>query len=349
MGKLFNLKEWLTVRDAAKHLSNICAEEISEADVLRLALDGHLKLALNFVNNARARRGRPIPLTMSEVVHAIASRQYPDEFRWHFGDGALVKASDHYANLAEHQAKMDEAHPIGIPIAEGKRYLVLESKMRVLKGIWDLTMLGAERDEIEFYYHHLTGGPPVTRRTSRDGVLVESEDGKYICQLLVDREYSKYQAGSMAHGAAINEQIASGKVTGAQAENLLNEYKAQRSDFVERRKENQGWEKEFNNFVPAWKIPRDSVLVVRTSALRKFEQSISAEDQMRDKPLTTRERNGLLTVIAALCDYSDIKPSEHGAAARISRLTDDIGAPLGAAAIKKYLDDIPQALESKRK
>lgn|GEM_PF-487871 len=55
--KLFKLKEWLTVPEAARHLSNLFGEAVSEADVLRLALDGHLKLSVNFVNHAKAKRG----------------------------------------------------------------------------------------------------------------------------------------------------------------------------------------------------------------------------------------------------------------------------------------------------
>lgn len=55
--KLFKLKEWLTVPEAAKYLSLIFGEDVSEAEVLRLCLDGHLKLSVNFVNHAEAKRG----------------------------------------------------------------------------------------------------------------------------------------------------------------------------------------------------------------------------------------------------------------------------------------------------
>jgi hypothetical protein len=60
LGKLFNLKEWLTVADAARHLSIVFGEDVTEADVLRLALDGHLRLSVNFVNHARARCGKVV-------------------------------------------------------------------------------------------------------------------------------------------------------------------------------------------------------------------------------------------------------------------------------------------------
>lgn len=47
MSKLFKLKRWLTVADAAKHLSTVFGEEVTEADVFRFALEGTLKLSVN--------------------------------------------------------------------------------------------------------------------------------------------------------------------------------------------------------------------------------------------------------------------------------------------------------------
>ncbi len=55
--KLFQLKNWLTIPEAAKYLSIMFGEEVNESDVLRLALDRHLKLSVNFVNHAHAKRG----------------------------------------------------------------------------------------------------------------------------------------------------------------------------------------------------------------------------------------------------------------------------------------------------
>jgi hypothetical protein len=47
LSKLPKLKKWLTVPETAKHLSVILNDEIVEADVLRLALDGYLKLSIS--------------------------------------------------------------------------------------------------------------------------------------------------------------------------------------------------------------------------------------------------------------------------------------------------------------
>ena len=42
MGKLFNLKEWLRVAGAARQLTIVFGEDVTEADVLRRALDERL-------------------------------------------------------------------------------------------------------------------------------------------------------------------------------------------------------------------------------------------------------------------------------------------------------------------
>mgnify|MGYP000114209738 FL=1 len=47
MSKLFDLKEWLTLEETAKHLSNSLSEKVSVANVLQLALDEKLMLSVN--------------------------------------------------------------------------------------------------------------------------------------------------------------------------------------------------------------------------------------------------------------------------------------------------------------
>ncbi len=85
--KLFQLKEWLTVPEAARHLSIIFDEDVSEADVLRLSLDGHLKLSVNFVNYAQARRGKVVPYEDVEWVESkptsfmMSGKGIPDKIK----------------------------------------------------------------------------------------------------------------------------------------------------------------------------------------------------------------------------------------------------------------------------
>ncbi|MFV9474688.1 hypothetical protein ACM5Q9_09740 [Advenella sp. RU8] len=71
--------------------------------------------------------------------------------------------------------------------------------------------------------------------------------------------------------------------------------------------------------------------------------------QGTEKPLTTRERNTLLVIIAGLCDYSDIDHKGREAAGQISRMTDEIKASITAETIRGHLNNIPDALVTRIK
>ncbi len=56
MSKLFKLKEWLIVPDAALHLSTVFDEKVTETEILQLAIEGKLSLSVYFVNMVSLRR-----------------------------------------------------------------------------------------------------------------------------------------------------------------------------------------------------------------------------------------------------------------------------------------------------
>jgi hypothetical protein len=127
MKKLDRLRQWLTVAEAARHLGILFGEDVSEADVLRLALDGQLTLSVYFVNHSRGRCGPVVPLREAKR-HVIQIR----ENEW--------------------------LHSIdGLAIGED-RVIEYDPQPVVLDGIWDLTMAGAERLDVEHHYQQLTGG-----------------------------------------------------------------------------------------------------------------------------------------------------------------------------------------------
>jgi hypothetical protein len=68
-----------------------------------------------------------------------------------------------------------------------------------------------------------------------------------------------------------------------------------------------------------------------------------------EKPLDPRSQNTLLIIIEALCEHSDVKTNEHGAATKIAKLTQKIGAPVDADTVRKWLKQIPKAMESRGK
>ena len=260
MGKLFNLKEWLTVADAARHLSIVFGEDVTEADVLRLALDGHLRLSVNFVNHARARCG---------VVVGY------DDAEWGEFPAELVATLPNIPDEAKGKP-MPYMKSLNI---DDKRFLNLSVEVTTLRGVWDLPMIGGEQLDIEHQYQMLTGGPSVTLETM-DGAFVEGRDGE-MCQLQEDYDDNEFQAGSKAALEKLKHRFAEmmaldpTKEGAAEAEALLNRHEEDRKKFLEKRKTRPAKE----NYYPAGGLPKDAVIVVRTEALRAFER------QSTDEPL----------------------------------------------------------------
>jgi len=90
-------------------------------------------------------------------------------------------------------------------------------------------------------------------------------------------------------------------------------------------------------------------LLIENDGLRQTAYGGEPEPEKRpvhttDKPLTTKPRRTLLTIIAALCDYSGINHQDRGVAVQIAGMTEEIGAAVDDGTIKKYLDEIPDAL-----
>lgn len=353
MSKLFKLKEWLTVPDAARHLSIAFGEEVSEPDVLRLALDGHLKLSVNFVNHASAKRGKVVPWEETEW------KMFP---KFDFGNTPnMASPSSEMApptpeeimecppNLLAAWNEIPEAErgdfsPLLTSLnIDGKRFLNFNRKVASIADVWDLPMIGSERLDVEHLYQQLTGGPEVTL-TGMDGAFVEKEDG-VMCQLQEDFDENEYCAGSKAQLRKLEERIAVNNIKGAEAQKLLDKHKQDRKVFLEARASKD----KSNSYFPAGGLPNDSVLVVRTSALREFEQTVNNTPTNTEKPLTTTERNTLLTIIAALCDYSAIDPTGRSTAGQIAKLSEELGAPVTDDTVRKVLAKIPDALESRKK
>lgn len=318
MSKLFNLKEWLTVADAGRHLSIVFGEKVTEADVLRLALDGHLRLSVNFVNHVRARYGKIVGYEDAECG------EFPAELAAtlpSFPDVPYMKSLN----------------------IDDKSFLYWGKEVTYLHGVWDLPMIGGERLDIEHAYQNLIGGPSVTIET-QDGAFVEGRDGQ-MCLLQESYDDNEFQAGSSAQLETLTQFVAKNNIEAEKAEQLWQWHKEKRKEFLEKKKTRPASE----NYYPAGSLPKDGVIVVRTEALREFEQTINGAPNSAEKPLGKSERNTLLTIIAAFCKYESIDPQGRGAAVEIMKMTDDLGVHVDDGTIRRWLKSIPDALESRMK
>lgn len=145
MGKLLKLKDWLTAPEAARHLTLLFGEDVSEADIYRLALDGHLTLSVYLVNAASARCGKVIPLEEAT-----------------FKD--VPSLSGETLRLLE-----------GMLLAD-REVLALKLDVISIAGVWDLPMIGSEALDIEHNYQQLTDGPAVDMQCL-EGAFARHPDG----------------------------------------------------------------------------------------------------------------------------------------------------------------------------
>jgi hypothetical protein len=153
MKKLFKLKNWLTISDTAKYLSTALEEDVTEVDVYRLCLDGHLKLSVELVHDTQARPGKIVGMTEVEYRDVPAL------------DRKTMKAD------LENMVRIYS----GIRLKNDE--FVVHDKENVLigAGTWNLPMIGEEYCAVLQEYRRLTDGPYVDYYG--DGIYVEKGDG----------------------------------------------------------------------------------------------------------------------------------------------------------------------------
>lgn len=160
MRKLYKLREWLIIEEAAKHLSTVLGEPVSAADLFRLALDNHLTLSVNLVNHAQVKLGTVTPFKDVPIV------EFPLPLR---GDPPGEVSRIPMGMLIE---DVDE-------VADDTRFVCFDDDVVSIDGIWDLPMRGAERIDIEHAFQQLTGGPPV-ELINMDGTFLVDPDGQWV-------------------------------------------------------------------------------------------------------------------------------------------------------------------------
>lgn len=275
MSKLFSLKEWLTLEEAANYLTACLNEPVSQADTVRLAIDGHLILSVNFANSVFARCGKTIP------------------------------NSEHTGG--------------GIPF-NGRDVLIFEKEIRTISGIYDLPMIGGEIFDCEHKFHQLTGGPLVLSAEIRGAFVRSYQSGNYY-------QIQKYypDTGEIFDFYKVRHQLDKWDWSGRLFDDVLID------DFVERGGEFKA------------KPSRNDVFVVRTSSLKIFIDSTIQPNA--EKPLTTRERDSLLTIIAALCNDAGYDYAKHSkTAGLIHGMAVSMGVSIGETTIENHLKKIPDAL-----
>jgi hypothetical protein len=205
-------------------------------------------------------------------------------------------------------------------------------------------MIGNERLDIEHAYQNLTGGPEVTLQ-GIDGAFVHKSD-KHIYQIQEDFDDNEYQPGSTARLEQLKAKIINEGIEKSEAERLLNQHKEARKKFLKERESMP----ESSRYYPAGGLPEDSVLVVRTEALRDFERKITeTSEHGAERPLSTTERNTLLTIIGTMAKdgYGDDLSKQYPLAKEIQRAADLIGIKVSDDTIASKLKEAKKILTEK--
>ena len=307
MSKLFKLKEWVSVGDAAKRLSALFEEDVTKADVLRLALDGHLKLSINFINEAKVRGGEIVSWNETEWAAFPDVRDKKPAYKkpawW---DRILSKKATELplklaARLAEwgiDQVLNDEdlcPWMMSIHIG-GERFLNLYDEVKTIQGVWDLPMIGGEKLDVENAFQSSEGGPEVLL-LHPDGVFVESQNGE-IYQLQQYFEDDEYCPGSQAQLRLLKQRISDKHIENEKALELLGQHNEDRGKYFQKREEFIKFDKLYDFYPASW-LPSDAMLVVRTEALQQFEATFIGQAK---KPESTRKTENLLRALVCMAE-----------------------------------------------
>lgn len=145
MNQLLKLRGWASMAEAARYLSGVLDTDVPESWVLELALCGHLTISVNLSQGALARCGRTVPIGNCPGA----------EIQSKFMQGLL-----------------------GQIVVSESEVLCLSTDCVRIQGVWDLSMVGNERLEIENRCRSLAPGGAVEQQ-ERGGILLKNMSGEW--------------------------------------------------------------------------------------------------------------------------------------------------------------------------
>ncbi|WP_143071982.1 hypothetical protein [Nitrosospira briensis] len=261
---IFSLNEWLPLEQAANHLSSVIGATVRTADILRFALDGHLKLSVRFPNFATVKRGEIIQFPHSQIEASITAGVLPSELKWQM----LPPTAARFLADVPEEAEGQPFFKIRNLKLDDERYVKFVGKVKTIIGLWDLPMIGGEMIDVEERYQQLTGGPNLNL-AAIEGAVVEGPDGG-LCQLQEQFSVKEYSSVWDQEHRELKQQIAAADIPEEEAEKLLDSHKKERKQILQTMKALS----EEDSFYPARRLPKDSTLVVRREVLIEFEKFV---------------------------------------------------------------------------
>lgn len=300
MPKLLKLKKWLTIPEAARHLSAVVDETVAESDIYQYALDGILKLSINFITPAYAKPGKIASMPESKDRSLYFYNNDSTEIFAYECDERLDFRYKGITIEDGFEFKLMQL-PKDFPHDEGAlKSFEPEDEIIKLSGIHDIPLIGNEKELIGERLVKLKSGNDTDQSISFN-----------ICGLLVSKEGEFYQIQKML------------------SSNQLQQLEDNTETSIELHK----------RFIPSANFPSDSLIVICTNEISKFI-SYALEENTAPKPLSTKEKNSLAIIIKSLSCLAKIDidhPSK--AATAIQKQAELLGLTISQNTIQKFLTD----------
>lgn len=162
MSKFFQSKKFLTLQEAATHLSMKLEAEVLISDIYRAALQRQITISADFINKGRGCLGK--------IVDESGAKR-------------TIRINPPATELG-HFPSMPEGAEINmitsLPIGDG-RFINFDEKVVAIEGVWDLMMIGSERFDVDHAYQMMTSGPPI-ELVNFSGCFVQRGDD--VCRLM---------------------------------------------------------------------------------------------------------------------------------------------------------------------
>lgn len=208
------------------------------------------------------------------------------------------------------------------PISQGYWVQQIEPDITVLKGVWDLAMKGAERADISNRYQQEVSGV---------SVKISNEVGHYVEQGGIG-----FELHVKGKPLAESEYDATSEVSAIdEVDEPTDELRLRRS-------------RRLPTFYLASNLDElDAVLVVRTSEVTRFIQSLEDKPQ-EAKSLHSKERATLLLLLGSILNKANFDLNERGVVGKIRRATESNNTPIGEETIRILLPQIRDIVELKQ-
>ncbi|AIW16492.1 hypothetical protein VITU102760_05210 [Vibrio tubiashii] len=341
MSKLLKVKKYLTIEEAAVTLSNSLEEPVKVSDIYDLALENEITISIRLANKAFAVGGRYVNLEGHETGKFKADT---DLLTGESLDVAYsVSASD------------------ALLVEEGK-WLVFDDEIIAIDGVWDLTMIGVERQIVHGLYQNEVGGALPKPSGSRSFLV---ERGDVIYKLKTSLPLQLNEANSSALQIRLTDLLESKGLTYSNildnpyaldnlSDDELEEYSqltlALSDDDLEESEEIKLSEQLIGSDEHLILDDFSYQFVIRTNELTRFVQSLDddmPQSTQTDKPLGSRERNTLLTLIGVLSEEAGIELSVRGITTSIQYMMDKKGIAMSGETIRKVIRQVTDVMESR--